>query len=162
MRVYLSRKRSQAEPGSCAASLVHLGSLISAQLDRGLRGRGLSGAAFNVLRVLSESDGAACPYEISERLSVSRATITGLLDSLESSRLVRRVPHPVDRRMLRVEMTERARRLMVDLRPEQERALRRMFAGIPAREQRRLVSLLGRLQTHLRQGPRSPGQGRAR
>jgi DNA-binding MarR family transcriptional regulator len=148
--LYPGRDRTTDRPGLCATSLVQLGGLISAELDRSLKGRGLSGAAYNLLRVLTESGGTACPYEISARLSVSRATVTGLLDSLESSRLVRRVPHPEDRRMLRVQMTERARTLMAELIPEHDRAVRRMFAGLPAPEQRRLVSLLGRLHTQLR------------
>jgi DNA-binding MarR family transcriptional regulator len=146
-----SKNHPHDRPGACATGLVQLGSLISAELDRSLKGRGLSSAAYNVLRVLAESGGAACPYEISERLSVSRATVTGLLDSLESNRLVHRAPHSQDRRMLLVQMTERGRTLMARLIPEQDGVLRRMFGGLPAREQHRLVSLLARLQTELRQ-----------
>lgn len=139
----------QPSPGDCAAGLVQLGSLISAQLDRNFGRRGVTSAAFNTLRVLEASGGAACPYEISDQLSVSRATVTGLLDSLEQRRLVRRVPHPDDRRMLRVEITPLARRLLHRLAPEHDRALRRIFGGLPARDQQRLVALLARLRTQL-------------
>ncbi len=135
---------------ACAANLVQLGCLISAELDRSFRRRGLSGAAFNVLRVLGQSGGSACPHEISERLFVSRATVTGLIDSLERRRLVRRLPHAQDRRMVRVEITGPARQLLAELMPEHNRALRRLFAGLPVQEQGRLVDLLSRLHTHLR------------
>ena len=145
-RVTLSH---QGCPGDCAAGLVQLGSLISARLDRSFGRRGVTSAAFNTLRVLADSGGAACPHEISDRLSVSRATVTGLLDSLEQRRLVRRLPHPEDRRMLRVEMTPQARRLLARLRPEHDRALRRIFAGLPGRDQQRLNALLARLRTQL-------------
>lgn len=135
-------------PGACAAGLVQLASLISARLDRSF-GHSMTSAAFNTLRVLQESGGAACPHEISDRLSVSRATVTGLLDSLEQRRLVRRVPHPEDRRMLRVEITVQARRLLHRLAPEHNRALRRIFAGLPGRDQQRLRALLTRLRAQL-------------
>ena len=136
-------------PGDCATGLVKLGTLISARLDRSVGPRGLTSAAFNTLRVLRDSGGAACPHEISDRLSVSRATVTGLLDSLEQRRLIRRVPHPQDRRMLRIEMTPLARRLLNRLAPEHDRALRRIFAGLPGRDQQRLHALLTRLRTQL-------------
>lgn len=136
--------------GACATNLVQLASLINAELDRSFRRRRLSGAAFNVLRVLGEAGGVACPYEISDRLSVSRATVTGLLDSLEQRRLVRRVAHAQDRRMLKVQMTGQARRLLAQLGPEHDRALRGIFAGLPVPDQQRLEDLLGRLHTHVR------------
>lgn len=142
-------KSEQACPGACAAGLVQLGGLISARLERSIGRQGVSSAAYNTLRVLADSGGSACPHEISDRLSVSRATVTGVLDSLEERRLVRRVAHPEDRRMLRVEMTPRARRLLDRLGPEHDRALRRIFAGLPGRDQQRLNVLLTRLRSQL-------------
>jgi DNA-binding MarR family transcriptional regulator len=126
-----------------------MGGLVNARLERSLGRHGVSGAAFNTLQVLAASGGAACPHEISDRLSVSRATVTGVLDSLEQRHLIRRVAHPQDRRMLRVEMTPRARRLLDRLAPEHDRALRRIFAGLPGRDQQRLNVLLNRLRSQL-------------
>jgi len=141
--------------GACAAGLRQLGSLINSELDRSVRRQGFSSAAFGVLQVLHESGGSAAPHQISDRLAVSRATVTGLLDGLERRRLVRRVRHPDDRRMLRVEMTDRARILLAEMLPEHNRAVGRIFAGLGALEQQQLVSLLNRLQAHLR--PVRPG-----
>src|SRR2546425_9665266 len=141
--------------GACAAGLRQLGSLINSELDRSVRRQGFSSAAFGVLQVLHESGGSAAPHQISDRLAVSRATVTGLLDGLERRRLVRRVRHPDDRRMLRVEMTDRARILLAEMLPEHNRAVGRIFASLGALEQQQLVSLLNRLQAHLR--PVRPG-----
>jgi len=142
-------KSTQPCPGACAASLVQLSGLITARLERSFGRQGVSGAAFNTLQVLAASGGAACPHEISDRLSVSRATVTGVLDSLEQRRLVRRAAHPQDRRMLMVQMTPRARRLLDRLAPEHDRALQRIFAGLPGRDQQRLNALLTRLRRQL-------------
>jgi DNA-binding MarR family transcriptional regulator len=156
----LPGRREKPCAGACAAGLRQLGSLISTELDRSVRRQGFSGAAFGVLQVLHESGGSAAPHEISDRLAVSRATVTGLLDGLERRRLVRRARHPGDRRMLRVEMTGRAQVLLAELLPEHNRAVGRIFAGLGAPEQQQLVTLLNRLQAHLR--PVRPGLTAAR
>jgi DNA-binding MarR family transcriptional regulator len=148
-------RREKPCAGACAAGLRQLGSLISTELDRSVRRQGFSSAGFGVLQVLHESGGSAAPHQLSDRLAVSRATVTGLLDGLERRRLVRRVRHPGDRRMLQVEMTDRARVLLAEMLPEHNRAVRRIFAGLGALEQQQLVSLLNRLQAHLR--PVQPG-----
>jgi DNA-binding MarR family transcriptional regulator len=45
------------------------------------------------------------PSELGERLIVTRATVTGLLDSLERRGFVKRSANPADRRSLMVEIT---------------------------------------------------------
>lgn len=142
-------RRADAGVSACAASLRHLGSLIGGELDRCCQRQGLSSAGFSVLQVLQAAGGSAAPHQISDRLGVSRATVTGLLDGLEQRRLVRRTRDDLDRRMRRIVLTPRARALVVDLTPEHDRAMRRMFAGLPAADRRQLVQLLGRLQSHL-------------
>ena len=62
-----------------------------------------------VLGILADAPDPLAPNEIAERLIISRATVTGLLDSLETRAYVRRTPHPTDRRMLLIELTESGR-----------------------------------------------------
>lgn len=50
-------------------------------------------------------DGAVSPASIAQRLGISRAVVTGLLDRLEERGLIRREPDPADRRRLRIVMT---------------------------------------------------------
>ena len=45
------------------------------------------------------------PSELGDRLIVTRATVTGLLDSLERRGFVRRTANPTDRRSLVVDIT---------------------------------------------------------
>jgi DNA-binding MarR family transcriptional regulator len=62
------------------------------------------------------ADGAACdegphsPAELAEAAGVTRATMTGLIDTLERDGLVRREPDPLDRRMMSVRLTAKAER----------------------------------------------------
>jgi DNA-binding MarR family transcriptional regulator len=50
-------------------------------------------------------EGIASPAAIAQRLGISRAVVTGLLDRLEERGLTRREPDPGDRRRLRIVMT---------------------------------------------------------
>jgi len=47
--------------------------------------------------------------ELADAVGVSRPTLTSLVDGLEASGLVRRVPEPTDRRGIRLELTEAGR-----------------------------------------------------
>ena len=49
--------------------------------------------------------------ELAADLDVRLSTMTGVVDQLEEKGLVERVDHPVDRRSLRVELTEKGRKL---------------------------------------------------
>jgi DNA-binding MarR family transcriptional regulator len=74
------------------------------RIGRLLRPLGVSAAGGLVLGQLRDH-GPMSPSELGERLIVTRATVTGLLDSLERRGLVRRSAHPTDRRSLVVELT---------------------------------------------------------
>jgi DNA-binding MarR family transcriptional regulator len=50
-------------------------------------------------------EGVISPASIAQRLGISRAVVTGLLDRLEERGLIRREPDPDDRRRLRIVLT---------------------------------------------------------
>ena len=50
-------------------------------------------------------EGVASPAGLAQRLGISRAVVTGLLDRLEERGLIRREPDSADRRRLRIVMT---------------------------------------------------------
>lgn len=130
-------------------NLLRAESLAGAELTRRLRAHGLSLATFNVLMILDGAGGPLCPYEIGERLLVTRGTVTGLLDSLEKRGLIVRTPHPDDRRMLQIELTGEARAVLKQAWAEHFPAEAEMVAGLTDREKDTLVKLLGKLQDHL-------------
>ncbi|MEO9900625.1 MarR family transcriptional regulator [Nisaea sp.] len=65
---------------------------------------------YAVLKVLFESDGLTA-REIGERLAIDGATITGIVDRLEKADLLERRADPLDRRVYRLALTERAKSL---------------------------------------------------
>ncbi len=58
------------------------------------------------LRALFEQDGLT-PAELSARIGMDRATVTNVLDTMQAQDLVRRAPHPHDRRRVCIFLTAR-------------------------------------------------------
>ena len=131
---------------ACLTSLMRTEALISNELARHLRDRGTSPAAFRLLATVAQSELPVCPHEIGERLSITRGAVSQLLDSLEEQGLVRRVPHAEDRRMLVVELTERARQLLDGLLPDYLAAERRVLDVLDESERAALHRLLAKIQ----------------
>ncbi len=133
----------------CIINLLRTAGLVSTELSHRFRAYGLSPATFNVLMILEGATEALCPHQIGERLLVTRGTVTGLLDSLEKQGLVRRIPHPEDRRMLLIQSTERARAVLEKLLPQHFPGEAELMSALSETEKESLVLLLGKIQAHL-------------
>jgi DNA-binding MarR family transcriptional regulator len=82
------------------------------------------------------------PAELAARTGVTRATITGLIDTLERAGLVRRTPNPADRRMTAVVITARGEKLLRKIMPAHFREMAWLMAPLDEAERRTLVRLL--------------------
>src|SRR5512146_3546866 len=83
---------------------IRTADMVFDRIGRLLRPLHVSAAGGLVLGILRDR-GRMSPSELGERLIVTRATVTGLLDSLEGRGYVRRTANPDDRRSLIVEIT---------------------------------------------------------
>jgi len=87
---------------------------------------------------------------ISDELGVTRRNITALVDALEEEELVRRLPHPPDRRATVIELTDEGARTMDTLYEKHRRAVAELFVGLAEEDRHELVRLLGLLREGLR------------
>jgi DNA-binding MarR family transcriptional regulator len=148
---------ARAVSTACVLNLVQLADDLTARVAALARTYDIpSSTAFVVLEILRGAGEPLPPYVIAERLFLHRATVTGLLDSLESRTLVRRLPHPTDRRMVLVQLTELARRVLAELVPTLHRAERTWLEVLTPAEQHTLLKLLVRLQQGLAAPPTPP------
>ncbi len=108
----------------------------------------LSATARMTLAVI---EGAHVPLEpsvIADRLIITSGSMTSMLDTLERRGLVRRMPHPEDRRKLLVDITDEARAILDELLPSlHDRERRLMEAALTKDEQRRLLEILAKMQS---------------
>jgi DNA-binding MarR family transcriptional regulator len=87
---------------------------------------------------------------ISDELGVTRRNITALVDALEEEGLVRRKPHPTDRRATIIEMTGRGELTMERVYDEHRLAVAGLFAGLGEEDRKELTRMLGVLREELR------------
>lgn len=151
-RTYPGASRSATE---CAMNLVMTGELVVSRVAEVLRPFGLSPAGGLVLSMLADATESLTPGEIRDRLLVKGPTVTGVIDSLEAAGLVRRLPHPADRRRVLVELTDAGRGLADRFRPAVHAAERPWLDCLDEAERRLLLDLLGRVQSHLLATPRA-------
>src|SRR5512141_2391525 len=83
---------------------IRTADLLFDVIGRLLRPLGVSSAGGLVLGQLRDH-GPMSPSELGERLIVTRATVTGVVDSLERRGYVLRSPNPSDRRGIIIELT---------------------------------------------------------
>ncbi len=136
-------------------NIVRTGDLLLDQIGRLLRPLGVSSPGGLVLGLLRDH-GPMAPSEIGDRLIVTRATVTGLVDSLERRGFVRRTPHPSDRRSLIVEITPDGLEMLAQIRVTVHRQEKAWMSVLSDADLRRLVRLLHRVQQGVAEPERAP------
>jgi DNA-binding MarR family transcriptional regulator len=140
---------SSARATECAMNLVLTADLLVKRISGLLQPFNLSPASGLVLSILADSSTPLPPHEIAERLIISRATVTGLVDSLERHGYAQRIPHRSDRRMLLVELTETGRQVAAAFRPIVHQNQKEWLQVLNADDQQHLISSLHQLQARL-------------
>ncbi len=146
-----------------AANLVRTADAFLAEVDRRRRRiANLSAGAFQALAILEGADEPLGPQDISERLLISSASMTSLLDTLERRALVTRRPHPSDRRKVLIAITPKARRLVDRMLPIVHATSTEAFGAISATDSDRLIAALTSARSALANGPATPPAPAAR
>src|SRR5512146_3169731 len=86
-------------------TLSGVGRWADSRLDAILADQGLSIAKLSLLRELCDASEPVPLGQLAERLDCAKSNVTQLVDRLEHEGLVRRVPHPDDRRCIRATVT---------------------------------------------------------
>jgi len=155
MPIHVSRDFAATYPDAsasateCAMNLARTGDLVLGRVALALQPLDVSPAGGLVLGILKDAGRPCPPNYISERLIVSRATVTGVLDTLVKRGLVRREPHPTDRRMVLVYLTKAGSRMADMVRRTVHRGEADWMGSLSEPERARLTELLGKLQRHL-------------
>jgi len=133
----------------CAMNLVLTADLLEKNIAGLLVPFELSPATALVLSILADSETPLSPNHIADRLIISRASVTSLLDSLEKRGYASRRPHPTDRRMIWVELTDLGRQTADAFRPVVHQHQKIWLGVLNEKEQAQLLEILHRLQPAL-------------
>ena len=108
-------------------------------------GYDLTPQQYGLMRFLWEEDGIT-QVELSNRSHVDRTTIGGLVDRLEGSGLLQRLPHPEDRRAYKIVLTSKGKMLATELTPLGEELHRKILEPLTNDEIETLIVILQKLR----------------
>jgi DNA-binding MarR family transcriptional regulator len=150
MRIVNSRPRS-ARPGlpledQAFVTLQKAADALSQQAEQLLKAQGLTGAQYNVLRILrgAEPNGLACS-DIGERMISHDPDMTRLLDRMEKRALITRQRQKDDRRVVKTRASSEGLDLLKLLDHPVRELHKRQFRQFPAARLKALIALLGEI-----------------
>jgi DNA-binding MarR family transcriptional regulator len=148
------------EAMATAARLLQLGRLLNEVVGELGAEHGLQPSEGDVLFTLRRSGSPyrLSPSAISDSLLVSSGTLTSRLDRLERKGLVKRVPHPRDRRSVEVELTPRALKLVDEVVTVHVRNEQRILATLSERERASLDRATSKLIARIASGEWRSGE----
>jgi DNA-binding MarR family transcriptional regulator len=138
---------ASASATEAAMNLARAGDLLVRRIAELVQPFGLNPSSALVLAILADSKSPLSPNEIADRLILTRASVTSLLDSLEGRGYVRRMPHPTDRRMLLIELTQVGRLTAREYRLVVHRHQKTWMTDLSEQEKDQLIDMLHRIQS---------------
>lgn len=138
-------------------NIVRTATVLSSKAAQLFREFGLTEAQFNVLFALKFSDGNITQAELGKRLVVTRASITSVLDKLESKNWVKRIDVPENRRIHHVALTNAGRELIERVEPAYRREVHDVLKGLSDDQCRSLMHVLETVRDSARDTASSNG-----
>jgi len=133
-----------------AANLVRTADALLAEFERRRREiADLSASAFQALAILEGAGEPLAGHVIAERLLVSSASMTSLLDTLERRGLVERHPHPSDRRKVLIHLTGEAQEIVDRMLPTIHAAATEALTRVTEADRMRLIDMLTAIRTQV-------------
>jgi DNA-binding MarR family transcriptional regulator len=168
-----ARVHPELDP-SAAEAYLHLlrtADEVHALAEADFSAHGISPGRFGVLMLLwrasapggaprsptGEPCGPRTPAGLADAAGVTRATMTGLVDTLERDGLVSRRADPTDRRMQLVQLTPKGERFLARMLPGHFRGVSDLLRELRPGERKALVRLLGKIQSRAESLRRKPG-----
>jgi DNA-binding MarR family transcriptional regulator len=124
--------------------LARAGGAAIRALNRSLARHGLRSRQYTVLTAAAEAPGRS-QRDLGELLGVDPSAVVAIVDDLERDGLVRREPHPLDRRTRLIVATGAGRARLADVAGSAGEVGTALLAGLAEDERATLVELLGRL-----------------
>ena len=131
---------------AAATSIMRAQQIVLARVDTVLRPLDLTFARYEALVLLYFSRQGSLPLgKMGDRLMLHPTSVTNIIDRLEDQGLVRRVPHPTDRRTTLAEITDDGR-AVVEKATEAATSATLGMGGLTDRELDQLTTLLRKLR----------------
>jgi DNA-binding MarR family transcriptional regulator len=131
---------------AAVTSVMRVQQIIQSTVDAALKPHGLTFARFEALVLLTFSRRGSLPMRVmGERLQLHPTSVTNIVDRLEADGLVKRTPHPTDRRTTLVEITPAGRDLC-DAATKAVDEVNLGLCGLTDRQTEQLTDLLAKVR----------------
>jgi len=122
--------------------------LLRKRFEQNGKDLGLTRAQWQVLAVLQRSEGIQ-QSGLAELLEIEPITLARILDRLETAKLVKRRPHPTDRRIKQLYLLPDALPLIAQLREIGEMTRAEALMGVDEADRERLAAILTVMRSNL-------------
>ncbi|OLT13941.1 MarR family transcriptional regulator [Pseudonocardia sp. CNS-139] len=131
---------------AAVTSVMRVQQILLAAVDGALRPHGLTFARYEALVLLTFSRTGRLPMRVmGERLQLHPTSVTNIVDRLQADGLVRRTPHPTDRRATLVEITDAGSAVLQDA-TKSVTDIDFGMSGLTAEQEAELTDLLSKVR----------------
>lgn len=124
-------------------TLLRVSTDLSSAFDKLLTKHGLLQNRWLILAILvRDEDNSVSPSELSKALGVSAATLSRLLEGLESDGFVKRTQNQVDRRAHEIALTAKGIKIINKVMPEYLERVSQVFKKVSASQHQDLMEVL--------------------
>ncbi|WP_027722463.1 MarR family winged helix-turn-helix transcriptional regulator [Maridesulfovibrio zosterae] len=148
----MDNRYEEMNPSSVKATvtLLKAGSDLLTGFEQLLKRYGLSQGRFLILIVMNRKpDIKTTPSILARQVGVTKATMTGLIDGLEKSGLIKRYHHAQDRRKQDLLLTKAGKDLLAKVLPDYWSRIRDLMEDLSESEEMLLVNLLAKITNRL-------------
>lgn len=133
------------------ASIIRTSSLLMRVAGRFFSRYVVTDVQFNILLILKEEKDGLSQQALSERLTVTKSNIVGLIDRLEKSGLVKRHTHPEDRRTNFVVLTPEGKGILEKVEGDYDAEVDRIMGGLSQAEKKSMISATQKMRDYLKE-----------
>jgi MarR family transcriptional regulator for hemolysin len=151
----------EADPPTLGFLLHDVARLLKKRLEQRSRGTGLTRSQWQILAYLARNEGIN-QKRLAELLDIEPITVGRIVDKLETLRLVKRSPHPTDRRRWLLHLMPAARSRLEQAGEYGDATRREALAGVSEDDRQRLLKTLQALKQNLTQACETPPAGQQR
>ena len=135
--------------------------LLKKRLEQHSRGSGLTRSQWQILAYLAQNEGIN-QKGLAELLDIEPITLGRIVDKLEALRLIKRDPHPTDRRRWLLHLMPAARSRLQQAGEYGDVTRREALAGVSDADRQCLLKTLAAMKANLTQACDAPPAGRER
>jgi DNA-binding MarR family transcriptional regulator len=106
---------------------------------------GLTASKFNILNLLSMKNGQMDQSELVDELLVGKSSISIVLNRMVRDNLIKREPHPKDRRQVVLVITKKGHEIWSKAAPDYEANVREVFGKVPPSHRNQFLQDLKKL-----------------